>query len=422
AVLVAAPAGKADDGIPYLNVWLHYDYMVGPGYSDAPSAAAMQMVVDLFKTHGVTLHIDPQHSAIPAHRVIVPDWQSFYAATPGFDDPSCTGPDAVSFSQLAADYFQPRSNHPWHYAVFGDYVVGDPAVSPDGQPYTSHCPVVSGEGKPQPGMTGDSQVGFSDIQEGLGYRFALAMQPFRDVGLIATDVRVAALFAHELGHNLGLCHGGPNVDNCFFSALGSGANFKPNYISVMNYDFEFGIPYAATPGSTLIAGWRIDYSDAALPDLHEDCLDETAGIRGTTHPDDVTTAFGRLFPVVGPVDWNGDGNSTDLCVQRDLNGDRVRTTLTGADDWAWLHARLTPPAISLITTTARVGEPIDLAAVNVMAPALVIFAGHVTATPVPFNPDGVVNVVVPPGARSGPITIITPEGKAETSQSLTITF
>ena len=34
---------------------------------------------------------------------------------------------------------------------------------------------------------------------------------------------------HELGHNLGLKHGGINHQN-----------YKPNYLSVMNYDFQFG--------------------------------------------------------------------------------------------------------------------------------------------------------------------------------------
>ena len=32
---------------------------------------------------------------------------------------------------------------------------------------------------------------------------------------------------HELGHNLGLHHGGDD-----------GVNFKPNYLSIMNYSFE----------------------------------------------------------------------------------------------------------------------------------------------------------------------------------------
>ena len=159
----------------------------------------------------------------------------------------------------------------------------------------------------------------------------------------------------------------------------------------------------------------------ALPDLHEDCLDETAGIQDTVHPYDLTIAFGRLFSVVGPVDWNGNGHPTDTCVPRDLNGDRLQGILFGADDWAWLHARLTLPSISLLSATARVGESIEISDVNVMAPAIVVFAGHVSSTPVAIIPDGFVTVVVPAGATSGPVTIVTAEGKARTSQGLTIT-
>ena len=38
-LLLTSSAGA--DNSPYLNVWVHYDYMVGPGYSDAPSPEAM---------------------------------------------------------------------------------------------------------------------------------------------------------------------------------------------------------------------------------------------------------------------------------------------------------------------------------------------------------------------------------------------
>jgi hypothetical protein len=91
ALIPTTPASSIDKS-PYLDVWVHYDYMVGPGYSDAPDPAAIRIVVDAFKAHGVTLHIDPQHTAIPGHAVIVPDWQSDYAsaAHPGFDDAACT--------------------------------------------------------------------------------------------------------------------------------------------------------------------------------------------------------------------------------------------------------------------------------------------------------------------------------------------
>jgi hypothetical protein len=66
------------------------------------------------------------------------------------------------------------------------------------------------------------------------------------------------VFMHELGHNFQLCHGGKNVGG------GGGAficdNYKPNYLSVMNYSFEF--PW--TPDGQL-TGRPLDYSRTALP-------------------------------------------------------------------------------------------------------------------------------------------------------------
>lgn len=147
------PAARSHaDTSPYLNVWVHYDYMVGPGYSDAPSASAIQLVIAAFKAHGVTLHIDPLHTPIPGHAVIVPDWQSEYASAPGFDNSSCTGPDAVRFSALKARYFHPASKHPWHYAVFGNLVFGDTSA------HLANCPatIKNGNAPPLYGMTGDS--------------------------------------------------------------------------------------------------------------------------------------------------------------------------------------------------------------------------------------------------------------------------
>ena len=56
ALAIDSIEAKADNSA-YLNVWVHYDFMVGPGYSDAPSAGAMDLVVAAFKAHGVTLHV-----------------------------------------------------------------------------------------------------------------------------------------------------------------------------------------------------------------------------------------------------------------------------------------------------------------------------------------------------------------------------
>jgi len=427
AVMAAAvPRGTAAES-PYLNVWVHYDYMVGADGSFAPSNAAIQMVVDAFRAHGVTLHIDPQHTAIPERTVIVPDWPSEYASTPGFDDPSCTGPDAVRFSDLKTQYFHPNSNHPWHYAVFGDFVFGDTAA------HLLTCPPTQENDNTPPhyGMTGDAQVGFDfgSVPFGLAYDFVVTTGAWKAEGLSVPDRFEASYFMHELGHNLGLRHGGPpdptNIDPATL------ANNKPNYLSVMNYDFTGGIPYAVTPGSTEIVGYRIDYSDTALPTLYEGSLDETLGVQDAAHPTDITYSNAEGFcatpiPAFGPVDWNGDGNTTDTQVTSDLNCDLNNgESLTGGDDWGWLCKRLTPPSITSIDNAGDVF--VTIVGVNLMLPATVTFSGGATSSVDGYqwgDDRGVTTQLyafIPAGAKNGPITITTPEGKATSSQTLTIT-
>jgi hypothetical protein len=76
----------------------------------------------------------------------------------------------------------------------------------------------------------------------------------------------ATAFMHELGHNLGLRHGGADE-----------RNGKPNYPSIMNYVLAFKAPWNED-------FWRLDYSRGGpemfrtLSELH---LDETAGVGGT---------------------------------------------------------------------------------------------------------------------------------------------
>jgi hypothetical protein len=74
------------------------------------------------------------------------------------------------------------------------------------------------------------------------------------------DEDAAAVFMHELGHNLGLGHGG-----------GDGVNGKPNYISIMNYLNNYATGWNEDY-------WKLDYSRDDLEPLVENALDETQGV------------------------------------------------------------------------------------------------------------------------------------------------
>jgi hypothetical protein len=145
----------------------------------------------------------------------------------------------------------------------------------------------------------------------------------------------SASFMHELGHALGLHHGGVEA----ITQDGNAAiNFKPNYLSVMNYHF------AATgifDGTTFAA--RIDYSRNSLPPLDRSALNENVGIGDGN---DLTAWFdpngNRRFRRGNlPIDWNINGmfeanvsadiNGSSRCISDGGNGLQT-TAAAGSDD------------------------------------------------------------------------------------------
>ena len=157
-------------------------------------------------------------------------------------------------------------------------------------------------------------------------------------------------FVHELGHALGLGHGG-----------GDGSNFKPNYLSAMNYAFQVtGVPDPTLPADNVDtdndnvpdARFRLDYSQQALPSLNESALNENAGISDGTDLTTWSVNGGVTLSAAGngAIDWDNDGTleasvAVDLN-QRGGNPASPGETLTGFDDWSNIkfRAALSPDA------------------------------------------------------------------------------
>lgn len=173
-------------------------------------------------------------------------------------------------------------------------------------------------------------------------------------------------FMHELGHTLGLRHGG-----------GDDINWKPNYYSVMNYWWQLPDSRFNPAGSS--GTWELRYSRAsdyvtapALPVLNESLLVESNGVSmalvGRKVPFSVPGGTGlcplnnpilchgtpQIVPCLRmakmgpgqPVNWDDLGGISspshtvsanvnaiaDYCA--DLSGMPTGQTLTGCDDWA----------------------------------------------------------------------------------------
>jgi hypothetical protein len=328
------------------DVFLHYDYTYAADHDHNPPAQSIQWIVDAFAGQGMNLHIDPQHNAISesAGRVVT------LANPPA---PACTGPNAISVHALRqqSPYLQ-LLKPAYHYMVFGHYSQCDPHVDPNtGLPYCSACPndletpdcgsVLAQP--PQPDNLGVAEVYGDDA--------IVATAGFADVGLPTTMEAWAGLAMHELGHNLGLNHGG--ID-CY--------NGKPNYVSVMNYRFyTTGIPVAATPGSIVPKScssdadcstphpsgahcstatntcFRIDYSDRQFNTLDESGgINELLGLQGGADNTDISWYHSGVWlraPTNGSfVDFKADG-IVETALISDVNGDVQKGLLSPQNDW-----------------------------------------------------------------------------------------
>lgn len=126
------------------------------------------------------------------------------------------------------------------------------------------------------------------------------------------DAYVANTIVHEVGHNLGLLHGG--FESC---------NGKPSYSSLMNYRYQFaGVDAQCTGNGSASSA---NFSSGGRMPLDENAIDERVGVCGSP-----------------AVDWNGNG-VVEPVVAFDLNpsynadcGSPMRV-LDDFDDWSNLE-------------------------------------------------------------------------------------
>lgn len=141
-----------------------------------------------------------------------------------------------------------------------------------------------------------------------------------------TSDQKVGTFIHEFGHDLGQLHGG-NDDT----------NYKPNYLSVMNYAYQLdGVPGTGTKPA------YFGYSSAVLPTLNESALNEAVGLHSpAASPYRAKWICPNFSQAVspgtanGPLDWNCDGSAAGT-VSTDVNGDGSLHNLAGWNNWGTL--------------------------------------------------------------------------------------
>lgn len=227
-------------------------------------------------------------------------------------------PDGVNGINIIQDYGQGGSFNGGNYINDADGIIAD-GLSTEFLTYEAANFSASRKGYfhyvilphayTRNGIT-DGSTGIADI---FGDEFIVSTYCYYNSQLdVVNDV------VHELGHNLGLLHGGD--DSC---------NYKPNYNSVMNYRYTGGVDTNCDVQGFGDGG--ISYSYGLNRSLNESNLNENLGVCNS--------------PTV-PIDWNGNGklqssvsfdiNSSDSTEQFSCGGSL--SVLHDYNDWG--HLRL----------------------------------------------------------------------------------
>ena len=342
------------------DVFVELDFM--PPHKLAQAAIAK--VVAAFKaapvanpdgTTGITLHVDNGPTSV-MNPVTGAKWgsrskQSSIAHQAQTGSVTNDTYDWSPFDALKAANFDPKRAPVFHYAISAH----------------AHDGTFSGISR---------GVGASDFLVTLGAG-CQALNPGPDCTLDADGQ--AGTFMHELGHNLGLRHGG-----------GDDVGYKPNYLSVMNYAYQ--LPGLLRANLTT----RIDYSRFALS-ADETALDENTGfgvppagpgadLLATVRCPNNSQHLETLLAGTIDFDCNGTIKATGT-VAVDINHDGDTFRLDGFEDW---------PALSYVGgAIGAEGRPVDATSVEDEVPLQELAADRKTI-------DDYIAAHQPPPGGGGP--------------------
>ncbi|MCP2242474.1 YncE family protein [Lentzea aerocolonigenes] len=217
---------------------------LGGGYNHQPSTTAVNQVVSAFRNwpvpnpdgqQGINLHMDGGPDTI-MNPVTSEKWSSRSRANGiGNATPPSEWTDWQPLDALRTQNVDTARRGIFHYVLYVD----DLGCSPSG------CTTGISRGIP-------------------GHDLLIAR------GKIDTDTQEGVTLAHELGHNLGLGHGGRERRDDPGSRY---VNEKANYLSIMNYFYSnTGLQTNAGTGAI------ITYSSRELDPLHRDALEEAGGL------------------------------------------------------------------------------------------------------------------------------------------------
>ena len=240
----------------------------------APSALALKKVYDQFNSHGIKVHIDAGPNSIMNYDT-GETWGDLSGASAlTYQDIFYLGSNFENWNKIAIDNFTKARWTTFKYCLF-----------------VNQYDAEDGNGNTSSGIAENIPAQFFIVASGGMYASYLTGKS----SIKNWDTALAGTIMHELGHTLGLSHGGLYFDDSTAKVTNNHDNHKPNHLSIMNYNYQFsGL-------KTVLGDFVVDYQDFKLPQIDEDHVDESRGI----DPEGATAGKGLTIriPVVNKFLW-----------------------------------------------------------------------------------------------------------------------
>jgi hypothetical protein len=287
------------------DLFIELDAMDSTDAGVVPRREAIAQVVARFASQGIVVHVDAGRAFSAVFDPAAFNLGQAVAKVPsavcvGFDTPGCATIEAYE-----ASYLELGRRAIFHYALFATSQRVDGSA----------------------GNSGVATLPGTELLVTLG-GWGLDISTPRRANLV-TNYQAAVLM-HELGHNLGLGHGGFED-----------TNYKPNYLSVMNYLYALsGVPDPASPaaGVPYLVEWYhqgsildLEHGPTANPDTF--ALDYSHG-GGQPLDESAVLEVGGLGRGGAWVDFDDDAVEDAAAYALDLTRDNAYGILMDQDDWS----------------------------------------------------------------------------------------
>ena len=298
------------------DIFIEVDYMDSSDAGIIPHQTALEKVVSSFAEQGIVVHFDVGDLYHQAGGISV-------------QDHDLGGGDQVTFRQYTPYNFNQGVESLFHYKMANFDMRRKPIFH---YMLMANSRNIDGSA----GSSGVAELSGNDLMISMG-NWGLSLD--NEISRNLTFNYQASTIMHELGHNLGLEHGGDES-----------TNYKPNHLSIMNYLYQLrGLPTIGNnEGDRYYSSRYRENANCAVQtaDLTNSPFDSpenfvmsySHGLGSSIDENNIIEANGLRYPGSAAVDFNCNADLTETLSQ-DTNDDTAVTVLNDVDEWSLIELR-----------------------------------------------------------------------------------